>query len=60
MNHLVDLNETATKKEKFYALASKAELTEWRARARFKREPYHLTDLRIRKGVQANDESDGL
>ncbi len=52
MNMLVDLNESATKKQKFYALASKAELTEWRARARFKREPWHLTDLKKRKEIE--------
>jgi hypothetical protein len=52
MSLFVDLNETATKKERFYALASKAELTEWRAKARFQREPYHLTDLRKRKEIE--------
>jgi len=52
MNLFVDLNETATKKERFYALASKAELTEWRAKARFNREPWHLTDLRMRKEIE--------
>ena len=58
MNLLVDLNETATKKERFYALASKAELTEWRAKARFEREPYHLTELRKRKEIE-NGRADG-
>ena len=52
MNQLMDWNESATRKEKFYALASKAELTEWRARARFNREPYHLTDLKRRKEIE--------
>jgi hypothetical protein len=52
MSLFVDLNETATKKERFYALASKAELTEWRAKARFRREPYHLTEMRKRKEIE--------
>ena len=52
MNLFVDLNETATKKERFYALASKAKQRDVYAKARFDREPYHLTDLRKRKEIE--------
>ena len=36
-------------KKAFYALASKKELTDTYARARFKREPWYLTDKRLRE-----------
>ena len=43
--------EGASFKKRFYAIASKAEWTERYAKARFETEPWHLTDLKIRKGV---------
>lgn len=48
-------------KQAFYMAASKAKLQDYRAKIRFKREPYHLTDLRKRKEIEnANSQSDGL
>lgn len=57
MNHLVDLNESATTKERFYAMASKAELIDRIAKARFEREPWYLTDKRIREGRYADGQA---
>ena len=45
-------NESASAKKKFYALASKAELTDIYAKARFDAEPWHLTDLKKRKEIE--------
>lgn len=39
-------------KQAFYMAASKAKLQDYRAKIRFKREPYHLTDLRKRKEIE--------
>lgn len=36
-------------KEAFYSMASKAKMMDVYAKARFDREPWHLTDLKIRK-----------
>jgi hypothetical protein len=54
-------------KKAFYALASKKELTDTYARARFKREPWYLTDKRLRErrgadgqDISAGDESCGV
>lgn len=54
-------------KKAFYALASKKELTDTYARARFKREPWYLTDKRLRErreqngqGYSAGDECSGV
>ena len=54
-------------KKAFYALASKKELTDTYARARFEREPWYLTDKRLRErrnadgqDISAGDESCGV
>ena len=54
-------------KKAFYALASKKELTDTYARARFKREPWYITDKRLRErrnadgqDISAGDESCGV
>lgn len=39
-------------KQAFYMAASKAKLQDYRAKIRFNREPYHLTDLRMRKEIE--------
>ena len=46
-------------KKRFYAMASKKELTDTYARARFKREPWYLTDKRIREGRKTNGTAEG-
>jgi len=43
--------EGANMKKRFYAIASKAEWTDRYAKARFVAEPYHLTELKMRKEV---------
>lgn len=45
-------------KKAFYALASKKELTDTYARARFKREPWYLTDKRLRERREQNEQGD--
>lgn len=45
-------------KKAFYALASKKELTDTYARARFKREPWYLTDKRMRERREQNEQGD--
>lgn len=51
-------------KKRFYAMASKAKLTDLYAKARFQREPWYLTDKRLRErrnadgqDISAGDES---
>ena len=39
-------------KQAFYCMASKAKQRDVYAKARFDREPYHLTDLRKRKEIE--------
>lgn len=46
-------------KKAFYALASKKELTDTYARARFKREPWYLTDKRLRERRNTDGQSAG-
>lgn len=53
----IKFENTVTPKKAFYSMASRAELTDIYAKARFEAEPWHLTDMKIRKGVQ--NESDG-
>ena len=45
-------------KKRFYAMASKKELTDTYARARFKREPWYLTDKRLRERREQNEQGD--
>lgn len=45
-------------KEAFYAMASKARLRDIYARARFEREPWYLTDKKIREGRYSDDGSE--
>lgn len=44
-------------KEAFYSMAAKAKMMDVYAKARFDREPWHLTDLRMRKEVMQNGET---
>lgn len=44
-------------KEAFYCMASKAKMMDVYAKARFEREPWYLTDKRIREGRYADAES---
>lgn len=46
-------------KEAFYAMASKAKMQDVYARARFKREPWYLTDKKIREGRCADGQAEG-
>lgn len=46
-------------KEAFYSMASKAKMRDVYAKARFDREPWHLTDLRMRKGGMLDGEAEG-
>lgn len=46
-------------KEAFYSMASKAKMRDVYAKARFDREPWHLTDLRMRKGGMQNGQAEG-
>lgn len=46
-------------KEAFYSMASKAKMMDVYAKARFDREPWHLTDLRMRKEVMQNGKAEG-
>jgi hypothetical protein len=48
----LDRNESASAKQRFYSMASKAKYTDIYAKARFKAEPWHLTDLRMRKEAE--------
>lgn len=54
-------------KKRFYAMASKAKLTDLYAKARFQREPWYLTEKRMRErrgadgqGYSAGDECSGV
>lgn len=50
-----DIYESMTKKEKFYAMASKAEQIDRIAKARFEREPWYITEKRIREEMMNDD-----
>lgn len=49
-----DIYDSSTKKQHFYAIASKAEKMDRIAKARFDREPWYLTDKKIREGRESN------
>ena len=42
--------ESCNYKQRFYALASKAELTDIYAKARFNAEPWYLVEKRLKEG----------
>ena len=48
----IKFENTVTPKKAFYSMASRAELTDIYAKARFKAEPWHLTDIKMRKEVE--------
>ena len=47
----LDRNESASAKQRFYSMASKAKYTDIYAKARFEAEPWHLTDIKKRKEI---------
>ena len=44
-------------KEAFYSMAAKAKMMDVYAKARFDREPWHLTDMKMRKEGLQNGEA---
>lgn len=46
-------------KEAFYEMASRAELEDYRAKIRFHREPWYLTDKKMREGRIADGQTEG-
>ena len=51
----IDFKSPVDRKKAFYSMASQGD-NDAVAKAKFKREPWHLTELRIRKEVQNESE----
>jgi len=49
MSFSMEFKSPIKAKEAFYEMASRAELEDYRAKIRFKREPWYLTDKRLRE-----------
>lgn len=51
--------ESCNYKKRFYAIASKAELTDIYAKARFNAEPWYLVEKRIKEGRKTDGTAEG-
>ena len=49
---LIRFENSISPKQAFYSMASKDKLQDVYAKARFKREPWHITELRKRKEIE--------